>query len=265
MNINDQALPAKDMYQFPMQSIETGPIGVVLKNELSDEQVDRQFAAIAREEVSRSFNEITRELALFASGIEAPVVSPIEVLTLDKHATELLQLGSEIQSKRQAHLQISTDESQKKRLFYKTMAVFFSNGSTEFKKTKKTPAEIMHDLIDYESNVAAKISDDIFGIDLQVASRKFIYIPNENYDEWLLRQKSAVKSKDFTNSYITRPTGFEKSSTYFDEVEGRIKNVLMIPSEAEIIHLKKAARAYHVEVSNKIYTKPSFAQRRLGL
>lgn len=265
MNINDQAQPAKDMYQFPMQSIETGSVDIVLENELSDEQVDRRFAAIAREEVSRSFDEITRELAMVASGVEAPVVSPIEVITLDPHAAELLQLGSEIQSKRQAHLQESTEVAQKKRLFHRSMTAFFSISPTESKKTKKTPVEIMHDLIDYESNVVAKISDDIFGIDSYVASRKFIYMPNEHYDEWLLRQKSAVKSKDFTNSYLIRPTGVEKSSTYFDEVEGRIKNVLMIPSEAEIIHLKKAAGTYHVEVSNKIYTKPSFAQRRLGL
>jgi hypothetical protein len=265
MNTNDQAQPAKDMYQFPMHSIEAGSIDVAIENELSDEQIDRQFTSIAREEVSRRFDEISRELAMAASGVEAPIVSPIETITTNPHAVELLHLGSDIKSKRQAHLQESNEVAQKKRLFHRSMTAFFSINPSESKKFKKSQAEIMHDLIDFESNVVAKISNDIFGIDKDVQSRKFIYMPNENYDEWLLRQKSTVKSKDFTISYPIRPTGIEKSSTYYDEIEGQIKNVLTVPSEAEIIHLKKAVGTYHVEVSNKIYTKPSFAQRRLGL
>ncbi len=120
---------------------------------------------------------------------------------------------------------------------------------------------ILHDLIEQESKIGSKI----FPVDPDVTSRKFFYLPSDTKDEWFYQQISSVPAKNFTNSYVITPHGIEKSSTFTDPADGRVKNVSSIPDAVEIKSLKLAATHYHNHIAQKIYNKPTNARRRFGL
>ncbi|MDB5160375.1 MAG: hypothetical protein JWO99_638 [Candidatus Saccharibacteria bacterium] len=260
-NSNDQAQFAKDMYQFPSHKAEVSDTP-----ELSDEQqVDRQFTDIAREETRLAFEAISKELAMVASGIELPKDVQIETPEIHQDAVEILHIGNSVKSMRETrHAELI--EIQTKRGFTRIvgLALGTTSGVSDTFKSKKaldTKQVILHDLIEQES----KIGSTVFPTDPDVTSRKFFYLPSETKDEWFHQQTSPVPAKDFTNSYTITPHSIEKSSTFMDPVEGRVKNVSVVPDDTEVKNLKLAATHYHHHVAQKMYKKPTSSRRRFGL
>jgi len=90
-----------------------------------------------------------------------------------------------------------------------------------------------------------------FPADKEVTNQAFFL----HKDIWYMQQTSPKPEKNFTNSYAVYPHTVEKSSTYYDQHEGRVKNVLVTAEHTEVITLKSAATRYHNEITNKIYKK----------
>lgn len=244
----NHAQPPKDMYQVPASRSEAESFSVPLETKilLIDEVVDQRFEAIAHEEVRLSYERITHELALSASGVESPYLEKPEIINVHPGATELLHLGTAIRELREKRHQEIVKGVKTKRLYKKVISALFSGNPATPGSLKVSKETIFQELIERES----RIGGEIFTADAQVASRKFFYFPNDDYDEWFHQQASAVQAKHFTNSYIVKETGIEKSATYFDETEGRVKNVLVVPSDDEIENFTKAAQLYHSAVKD---------------
>jgi len=258
MNNDDQAKFAKNVYQVPGQQsehFETPQVDSAV--ELDDATIDQQFAEIEREEVRLKFEEIALEISRLAAGDIEPQPAPVETNTMHPDAAVLLMHGRNVKAKR-AERHAGLVDIQTKRGLGSIVTNRFAVNSFDSEKSIKIKQALLHDLINQESNFGG----EIYPADPDVTSRKFFLLSTPDYDEWFHQQTSSVKSKDFTNSYIVTPHLIQKSSTYFDEVEGHVKNVSVIPSDGEIQNLKLAVAQYYDRVSKGIYDKPLVARRR---
>jgi hypothetical protein len=253
---NNQAQFAKDMYQVPAHQGE-----VIDTPEISDETVNRTFADIARHETQIAFDKISKELAMVASGTEIPKEVQVETIETHPQAVELLQIGNGVKAMRNKRHAELVEIQTKRGIAVRIIAPLLGSNTFDSKKAKLSKEALLHDLIEEESKVGATI----FPSDSQVTSRKFFLLPSDNYDEWFHQQTSPVREKDFTNSYTVTRYGIQKSSTYFDTKEARVKNISVIPESDEIKNLTLAATQYHEHISKKVYEKPSSLRRRLGL
>jgi len=258
MNNND-IQPAKNMYQFPTNTSEVDSLSAQ-NSQTSSEQIDRQFNDIAREEVRLSFEEITKELARSASGdIEPPHPTIENGLELHPHAVEILRIGADIEALRAEYGAELAARVRGRRALAKLANVLFSNNPA--------PASLLRDYDAGTSHGFANVESDTvemrFPSDPHVYDQKFFFLPDSGNHKWYMQQTSTVKTKNFTNSYTVRPDGVEKSSTYYDEREGRIRNVSVTAAHDEILTLKTAATRYHSQVTQKIYKKTTGPRRRI--
>jgi len=255
MNNNDQAQFAKDVYQVPESKPE-----LLDTPQLDDTTVSQKFAEIARHEISRTFNDMTQKLEMYADGIQEEVVTPVEVFTPHPDALHLRSKAKVVNEARTTRHKELT-EIQTKHGFAKILSPRLIVGTFDSEKSKKLKQAILHDLINQDS----KSGDVIYPFDPEVTERKFFHLSYADYDEFFHQQVSVVRSKDFTNSYAVTDYAIQKSSTFFDEVEGRVKNVSVTPSDEEIKNLKQAANLYHDYVMKKVYAKPVPTRRLFGL
>lgn len=244
----NNAHPPKDTYQLPASRLETDSFSEPFEAQLplSEEAVNQQFKDIAHEEVRLSFERITQEIALSASGIESPYIDTPEIIHPHPIALRALQLGDGIKQIREKRYEKSIKRAQRKRLGESFLSALLGENSSASRNPKLSPDDVLEDEVSRELRVVGELHVR----DAQVKSQKFYYYPNDIHDEWFHQQVSTVRAKNFTNSYIVKETGFEKSSTYFDETEDREKNVLVIPSDAEIENFINAAQRYHDAVKD---------------
>ena len=258
MNTNDQAQFAKDMYQVPGQKPEMSAIAVPEAAEVTPVFTERQSVDIARQEISTRFEEISKELARSAAGIERPVEVQAQTAEIDPTSMELLRIGDkhvEFRDKRHARLV----DTQNKRGFGKIVGTLFSSNSFDSEKSLRTKEALLHDLIEQDG----KIGLLSFPPDPEVTDGRFFVLPSETHHEWFYHQTSPNRSKDFTNSYIVTKYGSQKSSTFYDQVEGRVKNVSATPDDAEMKNLLRAAVLAHEHITKKANAKPT-SRRRFG-
>jgi len=263
MNNNDQPQSAKDMYRVPTTLLETASFDIGTP-EQPQVQPERTFDDIVREEVRLSFEDITKELALSAAGIESPnYVAESPELEANPHAVEILELSNEITERRTQHHAEQVALRKRKLMIRAMMRKLFGDNSGPVIKSGSTEQATIGHLAQFEDS---KVGQTTFPIDRkiepEVKTRRFILLPDGQEVVWYMQQTATVKSKNFTNSYKVRPHGVEKSSTYFDEREGREKNVAVMADENEILTLKAAVTHYHREVIQKIYTKPTGPKNR---
>jgi len=255
MNNDDQAKFAKNVYQVPGQQPEYFETSELIDPEFDEATVEQEPAAeINRDEVRLRVEAIAREISMLAAGIVEPQPAPVETNMIHPDAAVLLMHGRNVKTKRNERHAGLVEIQSKRGLGVNRFAV----NSFDSEKSIKIKQALLHDLINRES----VFGGDIYPPDPDVTSRKFFLLPAENYDEWFHQQTSPVRAKDFTNSYIVTPHLIQKSSTYFDEVEGHVKNVSVVPSDSEIQNLKLAVAQYYDRVSKGIYDKPLVARRR---
>jgi len=263
MNNNDQPQSAKDMYRVPTTLLETAPFDIETP-EQPQEQIDRQFDDIVREEVRLSFEDITKELALSAAGIESPnYVAESPEFEANPHAVEILEMSNEITERRIQHHAEIVALRKRKLLIGAMMTKLFGDNSGPVIKSGSTEQATIGHLAQFEDS---KVGQTTFPINRkvepEVKTRRFIFLPDGSDIVWHMQQTATIKAKNFTNSYKVRPHGVEKSSTYFDEREGREKNVAVMADDSEVLTLKAAVTYYHREVIEKIYTKPTGPKNR---
>ena len=239
MNNNDQSPAAKGMYQFPTTlSQETVSFDTPEEPEYTEEQVERQFKDIVREDIRQTYNDIMRANDLGAIGIEASSVSIDVAPEHMPEALDMLAKGDEIIAHRQAlHAKLSRNMSDARR------------------------ADVMAKIVEAEDTYGAKAK--IFPTDPEVSNVKFFLLPEGDVHKWFMQQTSAVKAKNFTNSYTLLPHAVDKSSTYFDETHGRIRNVAVTPSRDEILTLRDAVTRYHSVVIENVYTTSASSKNRI--
>lgn len=127
-------------------------------------------------------------------------------------------------------------------------------------KSQTTLRPTIEAIIDDESKVGAKL----FPTDQDVTSVKYFFLPDESGHKWYYQQTSPIQSKNFTNSYMVTEFGIEKSSTFFDERQGRMINVSVPVSDVEAQNLLTAAKNYYAEVTGKVYVKAPAPRFRFG-
>jgi len=264
MNNSDQPQSAKDMYQVPTTLSETVSIDIETP-EQPQVVIDRQFDDIVRDQVRLDFEEITKELALSAAGIESPY-TPAEKVELapNPHTVAILDKGGDITSRRMQRHAEEVAFAQSKRLFRKVTSTLLSHDPSADTPLSLSQQATIEYLAELEDSVAGQRAFPIDRkIEPDVKTRRFFFLPDGRDDVWFMQQISSIRSKNFTNSYKIRPHGVEKSSTYFDEFEGRDKNVAIMAAHDEIMTLKAAVAYYHREVIEKIYTKPVGSKNRI--
>lgn len=236
-----------NQYQIPQVSYEA-----------DQPTTEEAFADIETSYIKHEFDAVTNQ-------IETEAAVPIRVHATEADAKtnelkaeypvahELRRIGHELQILRQKQAE-SLGIGRKKNVFKRVVSALLTND------TAMTADSYHSKMIERESRIGASL----FPRDNEVTSMKFFYLPNEQHDEWFHQQTSPNKLKNFTNSYIVSEATVHKSSTYFDVIEGRTKNILVVPDELELQHLLTAATRYYSEVTGKVYVKPAAPRLRIG-
>lgn len=264
MNNNDQPQSANDMYRVPTTESETVSFDIETP-ELAEAQVERQFRDIAREEVRLSFEEISKELALSADGMDDSLNRTVEAVEFEPnpHAVEILEMSNAITEFRTLHHAELVALRERKRLIRKMITALFGDNSSPVTRPGSSQQATIEYLAEFEDTV---VGQKTFPIDSknepEVKSRRFIFLPDGRDAVWYMKQTATVKAKNFTNSYKVRPHVVEKSSTYFDANLGRERNTAVVAADDEILTLKAAVTHYHREVIKNIYTKPVTSKKR---
>jgi len=254
MNNNDKPHAVNDIYHVPTTLLETESFGIETVPP-SDEVVEQQFNDIVREEVRLSFDEMTQNLARFASGeIEQPLATVETNLEVNTHAMEIIRIGESLNELHARHLAQRATVVRNEHFIGKLSRVLFSREPSPLVPLQKVTDLAVHKLVEPE----LKVVPPFFQVDAEVTGRKFFFLD----DTWYLQQNSAVKSKNFTNSYQAHPRGVQKSATYFDENEGRVRNVSVPAAHQEVVILKQAAKHYHDAVRVGIYEKQTGPKNR---
>jgi len=233
----------KNVFQVPAtQSSESLSAPETLVDEgMSQAEVDRNFAKIAREYVSETYNQMTQDLEMSLSGYETRQVAPVEIASPHPVAVELLQIGAELKARRAKYHESLVEAGLVARFLGKIIA--------------KDPASIaqpsIEKIIEHESKIGAKL----FPVDPDVTEMKYFFLPDETGDKWYHSQVSQVRHKHFTNSYAIQEYGIDKSSTFFAEHHGRFVNVSLPTSDEEAQNLLIASKKYYTEVTGKVYVK----------
>jgi len=247
MNNNDKPHAANDIYHVPTTFLETESFDVDAVP-MSDEVVNQNINDIEREEIRLSFNEITQDLARFASSeIEPPLPSFETTPEVYPHIMDIIQIGDSVKALRKEHVAGLAARMKSLGTLSRIMTALVSSNPSSVGPKVASNEAIEDDLVNRENAVVSMG----FPADKEVTNQSFFL----HKDIWYMQQASPKPEKNFTNSYAVYPDVVKKSSTYYDQQEGRVKNVLVTAEHAEIITLKTAATRYHNEITKKIYKK----------
>jgi hypothetical protein len=245
------------MYQRPTPqngvSFDTVPpvVDAPVDAVLSDEEINKRFDVIAREEISLAYDKMTQDLEMSLSGYESREQPKVELMSPHPIAEQLLQIGNDVEEKRNEYHESLVETARFKRAIRKVLGLLFTNPATE------SPKPTLESIIEHESRLGAKL----FPKDAEVSKVKFFYLSEmdprsgQKVQKWYHTQESTNVAKSFTNSYEVSLYGIEKSSTFLDPRQGRMVNVSVPVDEPEAQNLLIASKSYYQEVTGKVYVK----------
>jgi hypothetical protein len=233
--------PSGESLDVPMASLEMQP---------SQEEVDRRFSTIAREEVLQAFNQMTQDLEMSLSGYETRPVPEVELATPDPIAVELLQIAADLQERRARHLASLIQRVEEMGFIEKN----------KIRLTAKNPSAILNPTIEKIIDQESKLGIELFEHDPDVAEIKYFL----HDSEWFHEQLSPVVTKKFTNKYEVTETSILKSSTFFNPYLGTEVTRTVYVNDEEARNLLIAAKKYYEKVTGSVYVKTPAPRFRFG-
>jgi hypothetical protein len=234
----------KNVYQVPAspsgESFEA-PVAP-LAMEMSQEEVDRRFLKITREEIALALNKNQQDLEMSISGFEDRSVPEVELSTPHPIAIEIGKIAVDLQERRYVYLEYLINRAKSMGLAERALL-----------KLKLSPKDVdfyFHPTLDKIIDRESQYGKELFEHDADVTEIKYFL----HESDWFHQQVSPNKVKNFTNKYEVTESTILKSSSFYNPYVGDVTRTVYV-DDAEAQNLLIASKKYYQKATGHVYVK----------